>query len=169
MLRGCGWQVLLVDADVEAGLPELFLDVDFALLGEGQEIASEPGDLGEVEAVFSDVYSLAGEMRRGSFAFGWGGVPIGAYEALLKLDGADGGVDLERGPEAGVVGTRHGDEESRGPGPAVAAVGGEALVDDEGAGSGNFDEDFAGAHVGKIAVILDAVEAFTVRDFVLVE
>jgi hypothetical protein len=37
-------------ADVEAGLLELFFDIDLALRYERQEIAAEPCDLGEGEA-----------------------------------------------------------------------------------------------------------------------
>ncbi len=49
---------------------------------------------------------------------------------MLEFHGADGGVDLERSVEAGVVRAGQIVEELSGPGAAVTAVGWEALVDD---------------------------------------
>ncbi len=122
-------EVALVDADVEAGLLELLLDVDLARLDERQEIAAKPGDLRHGEAVLGDVDGLAGEMGRGGVAFGGSGVAVDVDEVLLELDGADGGVDLQGRLEAGVELAGELGEEVRGPGAAVAAVGGKALVD----------------------------------------
>ncbi len=166
---GCLGEVFFVDADVEAGLLELLFDVEFALLDEGEEVGAEPGDLGEGEAVLGDVDGLAGEVGRGGVAFGGCGVAVGVEEALLELDGADGGVDLERGLEAGEVLAGEGVEEEGGPGAAEAAVGGEAVVDAEGVVGGDGDEDAGGAHVVEVGVVMDAFEAVAVGDEVLAE
>ena len=80
---------------METGLLELLLDVDLALVDEGLEVGAEPGDLDAVEATFGDVDGLAGEVRGGGVAGGGRGVAVGAGEALLDGDGADGGVDLQ--------------------------------------------------------------------------
>ena len=127
---------------MEAGLLELLFDVDLALLDERQQVAAQPCDLGEGEAVLGDVDGLAGEMGRGGVAVGGSGVAVGAEEMLLELDGADGGVDLERRVEAGVVGAGHGGEKLRGPGAAVAAILREAFVDVQGAAGGDGDKRF---------------------------
>jgi hypothetical protein len=58
---GCR-QVLFVDADVEAGLLKLLFDIDFTLLNERQELASQPGDLRERKSMFGDINGLPGEM-----------------------------------------------------------------------------------------------------------
>ena len=164
-----GWQVLLVDADVEAGLLELFLDVDFALLDEREKVAAEPGNLGEAHAVLGEVDCLAGEVRRGGIAFCRSGVAVGTEQTLLELHGADGGVDLQRCVEAHVVGAGHGGEELCGPGTAVAAISGKALVDDEDVADGNGDEETMVAEVDDVIVVLDAVETVAVGDLVLAE
>lgn len=167
---GRGWrQVLLVDADVEAGLLELFLHVDLALLDEGQKVAAKPGDLGEAESVLGEVDGLAGEVGGGGVAFGGGGIAVGAEEALLELDGADRGVDLEGSVEAHIVSAGQGGEELRGPRAAVTAVGGEAVVDDEDVAGGEGDEKLLGAELEDVGVVLDAVESVAVGDLVLTE
>ncbi len=116
---------------------ELLFDVDLALLDERLQVGAEPCDLGEGEAVLGDVDGLAGEVGRGGVALGGCGVAVGAEKLLLELDGADGGVDLERGVEAGVVGAGQGGEKLRGPGTAVAAIVWEAVVDEEGSADGD--------------------------------
>ena len=168
--RGCGgWEVFFVDADVEAGLLEFFFDVYLTLLDEGEEVAAHPGDLGEGEAVLGDVYGLASEMGRGGFALSGGGVTVGAEEALLELDGADGGVDLEGGVELGVVRAGHGCKELGGPGAGVAAVCGKAVVDLQAGACRDGDEDPLFAHVEEVVVVADAVEALAVGDLVLAD
>src|ERR1700722_8003647 len=161
--------VALVDTDVEAGLLELLLDVDLALLDERQEIAAQPGDLGHGEAVLGEVDGLAGEMGRGGVAFGGCGVAVDVDEVLLELDGADGGVDLQGRLEAGVELAGELGEEVRGPGTAVAAGDGEALVDLQAGGDGERDEEAFVAHAVEIGVILDAGETVAIGDLVLVE
>ena len=64
----CDWRsdrgnVLLVDADMEAGLLKLLLYVYFALLYQGQQIGAQPCDLSERETVLGDVNRLTGEVR----------------------------------------------------------------------------------------------------------
>ena len=125
---GCR-QVFLVDADVEAGLLELFFDIDLALLHERQQIAAQPRNLGEREAVFSEIDRLAGEVRGCGFALCGSGIAVSAEQTLLELNGADGGVDLQRRVEAGVVSAGQRGQKLRGPGTAVAAVGRKTLID----------------------------------------
>ncbi len=97
-------QIFLVDADVEAGLLKLLFDIDLALLDKRQQIAAQPRDLGEREAMLGDVDSLAGEMRRSGIAFGRSCVAVDVHQMLLEFDGANSGVDLQRRVEVGVVG-----------------------------------------------------------------
>ena len=167
--RGAGRQVLSVDADVKAGLLKLLFHVDFALLHQGQEVAAQPGDLGEREAVLCDVDGLAGEMRRGGVAFGGRGVAVDVHQVLLEFDRADGGVDLQRGVKLSVMSAGHGGEKLRDPGAAVAAVCGKALVDLQDAAFGEGDQQPFVAHVEKIFVVLDAVEAVAVSDHILTD
>ncbi len=154
---------------MEAGLLELLLDVDATLLNQRQKVSAEPGDLGEREATFGDVDGLPGEMGRGGVAFGGGGVAVSALEAELEGDGADSGVDLERGVEAGIVVARQVGEELCGPGAAEAAVGGEAVVDAEGLADGEGDEHAAGAHALEVGVVLDTAEAVLIGEDVLAD
>ncbi len=169
--NGCGGgrQILPIDADVKAGLLKLLLDVDFAFLYEGQEVAAQPGDLGEGEAVLRDVDGLAGEVRRGGVAFGGSGVAVDVHKMLLEFDRADGGVDLQRRVEVNVVGTGQGGEKLRNPGAAVAPVYGKALVDLQGVTGGEGDQQVFAAHVQKIFIVLDAVEAVAVSYPVLTD
>lgn len=166
-----GWRggVAAIDADVEAGLLELFFDVDVAGLDEREQVAAEPSDLGHGEVVLGDVDGLAGEMRRGRGAVGRGGVAVGAKEPLLELDGADGGVDLQRGVEAGVVRAAQVDEEAGGPGAAVAPVQGEPLIDVESVTDWEGEEHALRTHDLEAVVILDADEPVTIGSLVLVE
>ena len=98
---GCGGgEEAFVNGDVEAGLLELLFDIDLALVDEGLKVGAEPGDLDAGEAALGDVDGLAGEVWGGGVAGGGCGVAVGADQALLNRDGADGGVDLERCMEA---------------------------------------------------------------------
>ncbi len=154
---------------MEAGLLELLFDIDFAFLHERQQIAAHPGDFGEGEAVLGEIDGLSGEVGRGGVAFGGSGVAVGTEEAMLKLHSADGGVDLQRGVEAGVVRAGQIVEELSGPRTAVAAVGWEALVDDEGGADGNGDQHVLLPHEVNVVVVLDAIEAFAVGNLILAE
>ncbi len=164
-----GREVAAVDADVEAGLLKFFFDVDPAALDEGKQVSAEPGDLGEREAALGDVYGLPGEVGRGGIAFGWSGVAVGVLKAELKLDGANGGVDLQRGVEVSVVVMGQGGEELRGPGAAEAPVVGEAVVDVESLAGGKADEHSFEAHAVEVGVILHAAETVLVGKLVLAD
>lgn len=154
---------------MEAGLLELFFDVDAAAFDEGEEISAEPGDFREGHPALGDVDGLTGEVGGGGVALSRCGVAVDMEEVVLELDGADGGVDLERCMEAGVVGLRHGGEELGDPGAAEAAVGGEAVVDAEGDAFGDGDELAGAAFVEQVDVVEDAVEAVAVGHEVLVD
>lgn len=88
---------------------------------------------------------------------------------MLKLDGADSGVDLDRGVEAGVVRAGQVVEELGGPGAAVAAVGREPLVDDEGGADRDGDQHVLLPHEVDVVVVLYAIKAFTVGNLILAE
>jgi hypothetical protein len=95
----CSWhrlrgQILLVDADVEAGLLELLFYVNLALLHEGEKIAAEPRDLGERQSVFGDVDGLTGEVRRRRVPLCWGGITVDVHQMLLEFNRAHRRVDL---------------------------------------------------------------------------
>ncbi len=166
---GGGRSVEAVDADVEAGLLELFLDVDLSGLHEGKEIAAHPGDLRQAHAALGEVDGLACEVRRGGVAFGWGGVAVEVDEVLLELDGANGGVDLERFVEAASEVARDVTEELRGPGAGVASVEGEAIVDGECGAGGEGDEHAPFPHGIEVGVILYAAETVLIGHLILVE
>ncbi len=170
-MAGCGGgrQILPIDADVKAGLLKLLLDVDFAFLYEGQEVAAQPGDLGEGETVLRDVDGLAGEVRRGGVAFGGSGVAVDVHQVLLEFDCADGGVDLQRRVKVSVVSASQSGEKLRDPGAAVASIYGKALVDLQGVTFGEGDQQPFAAHVQKIFVVPDAVEAVAVSYLVLMD
>jgi hypothetical protein len=146
---------------------ELFLDVDLALLDERKKVSAQPGDLRQREAVLGDVDGLAREMRRGGLSLGRSGVAVGALQALLELDGANGGVDLEWCVEARVVSPCQGGEELRRPRAAVATVGGKTIIDLERSADWESDDEMLGAHVFEVSVVLDPVEAVAVCDHVL--
>ena len=148
---------------------KLLFHVDLALLHERKEVAAQPGDLSEGEAVFGDVDGLAGEVRRGGVAFGGSGVAVDVDQVLLEFDRADGGVDLQRRVEVSVVGASQGGEKLRDPGAAVAPVCGKAFVDLQGVTGGERDQQALVAHVQKIFVVLDAVEAVAVGDLILMD
>jgi hypothetical protein len=152
---------------VEAGLLELFFDVDATILDEGKQVAAQPGDLGEREPTFGDVDGLTGEVGRGGVAFGGGGVAVSALEPELELDGADGGVDLQGGVEAVVVIAAEVGEELCGPGAAEAPVIGEAVVDAKRIVGGDGHEHAFGAHAVEVGVVLHAAEAVLVGEGVL--
>jgi len=154
---------------VEAGLLELLFDIDLALLHERKQVATGPGDLGEGEAVFGDVDGLASEVWRGGVAFGGRCIAVDVHKVLLELDGADGGVDLQGSVKVRVVGAGHRSEELRGPGTAVAAIYGEALVYLEGVAERESDKKPVVAHVQEVIVVLNAAEAVAVRDLILVD
>ncbi len=164
-----GRKVAPVDADVKAGLLEFFFNVDPAALDEGKKVSAEPGDLGKREAALGDVHGLSGEMGRGSIAFGWSGVAVGVLEPKLKLNGANGGVDLQRGVEVSVEVLGQSGEELRGPGPAEAPVIGEAVVDTERLACWKADEHSFEAHAIEVGVILHAAEAVLIGKLVLAE
>src|SRR5258707_15846753 len=65
-------EVFFIDADVEAGLLKLLLDVNLALLYEGQKVAAKPGDLCEREPVLGDIDGVTGEVGGGGGSLGWG-------------------------------------------------------------------------------------------------
>jgi hypothetical protein len=154
---------------VKAGLLELLFDVDLAFLNKRKKVAAHPGDLSAREAVLGEVDGLAGEMRRGGVTVGGSGVAVDAHEMLLELYSADGGVDLQRSVEAGVVSAGEISKKTSGPGAAEAAIRREAIVDLHRAIDGEGDEQSLAAHVAEIFVVLDAVEAVTVGDCVLAE
>ena len=91
------------------------------------------------------------------------------HEVLLELDGADSGVDLQGRVEVLVVGAGKIGEELRGPGAAVAAVDGEAVVDVEGVADRETYEQLLIAHVEEVVVVLDAVQAVAVGHLILVD
>jgi hypothetical protein len=171
IVAGCGRrrQVLPVDADVKAGLLKLLFHVDFAFLYERQEVAPEPGDLGQGEAVLRNVDGLASEVRRGGVAFGGRGVAVDVHQALLEFDGADGGVDLQRRVKVSVVGAGQGGEKLRNPGSAVAPVYRKTFVDLQGVTFGKGDQQPFAAHLHKVFVVPDAVEAVAVSYLVLTD
>ena len=153
---GAGRQVGLVDADVEAGLLELLFDVDLAILNQRRQVGAHPCDLWQGKAALGDVHGLAGEVRGGGYRRRRGRrLPLVSRQALLELDRADGGVDLERGVEAGVVVAGHIREEARGPDAGVAAIVREALVDADGVILGEGDELELAAHGDEVSVVLD--------------
>ncbi len=154
---------------METGLLELFLHVNAPAFDEGEEVSAQPGDFGDGHPAFGNVDGLAGEVGRGGVAFGGGGIAVDAQEVVLKFDGANGGVDLERRVEAGVVSLGHGGEELRDPGAAEPAVKREALVDVESCAFGDGDELAGAALVEEIIVVEDAVEPVAVRHKVLVD
>ena len=154
---------------MKAGLLKLFFDIDAAVFDEGKKVAAEPGDFREGHPALGDVDGLSGEMGRGGVAFGGGGVAVDAQKVVLELDGADGGVDLERRVEAGVVGLRHGGEELRDPGTAEAAIERQAVVDAEGGAFRDGDELADATLVEEVVVVEDAVEAVAVGHEVLVD
>ena len=160
---------VFVDADVKAGLLKLFFDVDLALADERLEVGAEPGDLGSGESAFGDVDGLAGEVRRGGVAGGGCGVAVGADQALLDGESADGGVDLERGVEGGVVVAGQDGEEFRGPGSGEAAILGQVEVDVDGFVFGQGYELLCAAEVEQFGVVADAVAAVAVGHLILVE
>lgn len=164
------WSVGFVDGDVEAGLFELFFDVDFAGLFEGEEPGAEPGDLVLAKAVFGNVDGAAGEVWAGDVTLGRGGVAVDHAEAALVLHGTDSGGD-EQGRAGEVRGVSLGDvrKEAGGPGTAVAAVFREFRVDLEGRGDGDGDEGFLLDAVFEVGIVEDALEAFGVGHFVLVD
>ena len=119
--------------------------------------------------MLGEVDGLAGEVGRGGVAVGRCGVAVDAEKLLLELDGADGGVDLERRVEAGVVGAGQVGEKLGGPGAAVAAVYGEAVVDLQGCAGRGGTTRLWRRRSRMSSSSLDAVEAFAVGDFVLME
>src|SRR6266851_4868626 len=143
IVAGCGGgrQILPIDADVKAGLLKLLRDVD----------------------------GLAGEVRRGGVAFGGSGVAVDVHQVLLEFDCADGGVDLQRRVKVSVVSASQSGEKLRDPGAAVASIYGKALVDLQGVTFGEGDQQPFAAHVQKIFVVPDAVEAVAVSYLVLTD
>lgn len=143
---GGRWQILFIDADVKTGLLELFFNVDLSFLDQRKQVAAHPGYLGKGKAVFSKVNRLTGEMRGGGVTFGWSSIAVDTHEALLELNRADGGVDLQGSVEASVVGTGEVGEETGRPGTAVATICGEAIIYLQGAVGGQRDEHPLAAH-----------------------
>ena len=166
---GRGGDVAAVDADVEAGLLELLFDVDLALVDERLEVGPHPCDLGDGEAVLGDVDGLAGEVRRGGAAGGGRGVGVAALEPLLELDGAHGGVDLQRQVEAVVMVAGEGGEEVRSSGAREAAVLRQTVVDAQGPALRQGDELMTAAQLEQVGVVAHAVQAVAVCHLVLVE
>jgi hypothetical protein len=113
---------------VEAGLLELFFDIDFAGILEGDEPGAHPADLLAGEAAFGDVDSGAGEVGADDVSLGGGGVAVHLDQALLVLDGANGGADLKGAVELDGVGAGQVGEEASGPGAAVAVMLGQVAV-----------------------------------------
>ena len=166
---GSRWEIFFVHADVKAGLLELLFHVNLALLHEGQKVAAQPGDLGEGETVLGDVDGLAGKVRRRRVAFRRSRVAIDMHQMLLEFDRPDGGVDLERGMEVRVVGAGQRGEKLSSPGAAVAAIHGEALIDLQSVAGGEGDEEPLIAHVHKVFLALNTIEAIAVSYFILVD
>ena len=86
--RDCRDEVL-VNADVETGLMELLLNIDFAEVDERLKVSSHPRDLGARKAAFGDVDGLAGQVGRGGVPGRGRGVAVSADETLLDGDGAN--------------------------------------------------------------------------------
>ena len=106
-------------------------------------------------------------MRRGCVALGRCSVAIGVLETELKLDGANGGVHLERRVEVGVVGGCQAGEELRGPWPAVSAIAGKPLIQAERLARGHGNQHAFGAHAVQISIVLHAAKAILVSKGVL--
>ncbi len=118
---------------------------------------------------FGNVDGLTGEVRGSGVASDGRGVAVGADQALLDGDGADGGIDLEGRVEGGVEVAAEDREKGGGPGAGVAAVFRQAIVDGEGLGFREGYELLFAAEVEQVGVIADTVKAITVGHFVLVE
>jgi hypothetical protein len=116
-----------------------------------------------------DIDGLPGEMGGGRIAFRRGGVAVDPHQMLLEFDGADRGVYLQRRVKVGVVCPRHVGEELRGPGAGITAVYGQAIVYFQGAVRGQRDQHPLASHIEEVGVVLDAVEALAVGNFVLVQ
>ena len=69
----------------------------------------------------------------------------------------------------GVVGAGQSGEKLRNPGSAVASVHGKALVDLQSVTFGEGDQQPFAAHVHKVFVVADAIEAIAVRYLVLTD
>lgn len=152
-------RVVLVDGDVEAGLLELFLDVDEAGELLGEKPVAHPGNFAAGHAVFGDVDGAAGQVGADDVAFGGGGIAVAMHEVGLVFDSADGGADEEGVAELLGVGVGEVGEEGRGPGPAVLVGVGQLLVDVERGRDRHRDEEALGDATGEVVFVEDAFEA----------
>ena len=106
-------------------------------------------------------------MGRGSISVGRRCVAVDVHQMLLKFDSADGGVDLQRAVEVGVVGAGQGDQELCRPGSAVSAVCRKTIVNLQAVVGRKGDEEPFAAQVQNVSIILDPVEAIAIGHLVL--
>lgn len=89
-MGGSGGNVVLINGDVEAGLPEFFFDVDHACGLKREKLVAHPRDFAAAEARFGDVNRGASDVRTDDIALGCSCVAVDSYQSLLILDRSDG-------------------------------------------------------------------------------
>jgi len=164
-----GADVALINRDVEAGLAELFFNIDFALVLEGIEAVAHPVELGAGETALGDVDGGAGEMGAGNVADCRSSISIGTHQALLVGDRADGRADLESVAELRLMRVRQVGEKRGGPGPAIAPVLGQTRIHRQTGRLGNTDELAIGDAGAEVGIIFNAFEVVGVGLLVLAD
>lgn len=161
--------IVLVNADVKDGLLEFFLDINLAGVLNGEEIFAHPSELFCGHTAFGDVDGGTSEVGGCSSTGGGGGIAVNANEVLLHGDSANSGVNAEGLAEDGIIGGGNVTEKFGGPGTAIAAVDGQARIDNEMSADGERQQLACAAQVVELCVIADALEAFLIRHFILMK
>ena len=87
---------------------------------------------------------------------------------LLKLNSADGGVYLQRRMKVRVMRTCQIVQEACGPGPRVAPVVGQAIVNRQASAGRKGDEHAPRLHGVEVGIVLDAAQPILIRHLILV-
>jgi hypothetical protein len=153
---------------MKARLAEFFFHVDFSGCDISLEPIAEPGDFLAAEAFFGDVDGGSHDMGTYDIALGRGSVVVGAHEAFLVLDGANGRAD-DDGPVEGIsVRACQIVKKLRRPGAAVAAIFRQVRVNDQRIGRGERNEQMLRDAIVEIVVIEDALHSLGFKTRILI-
>ena len=161
------WRVVLVNRDMEAGLPEFLLHIDQSLILKPKKPVTHPGHLATAQPGLGDVDGCAGKVGTYNISLGRSCVVIPPHQVPLILHGTYSGTDDKRLVELGIMSACEISQKGSSPRAAVAAILRERRIDGQRRGYGNRHQHAASDSIGQIGVIFNALKVIRFITLVL--